>query len=168
MRDSSFLSHCRMIATLVGPFPAGVVFPVAAAILEKIDDYRSTLEEYSKRLLPVIDWEPTRDGNVHVKNDTADFYGFFDETPHAEFLYACVKKTIEEDVPRETALTSSAHALSRSSTCRIARSIYFFGSCTRITANFPSVPAPEEFAEMTDAEASAAEAAYAVLFGKPE
>jgi hypothetical protein len=79
--------------------PAGVVFPVSAAKLEKIDDYRSTLEEYSKRLLPVIDWEPTQDGNVHVKNDTADFYRFFDATPHAEFLYACVKKTIEEDLP---------------------------------------------------------------------
>jgi hypothetical protein len=53
--------------------PAGVVFPVSAAILERIGDYRLTLEDYSKRLLPVIDWEPAPDGNVHVTNDTADF-----------------------------------------------------------------------------------------------
>ena len=33
---------------------------------------------------------------------TGDFYRFFDATPHAEFLYACVRKTIEDDLPRET------------------------------------------------------------------
>jgi hypothetical protein len=70
---------------------------------ERISEYLATLEDYSKRLLPVIDWEPTQDGNVQVRNDTADFYRFFDATPHAEFLYACVKKTIEEDLSRETA-----------------------------------------------------------------
>ncbi len=82
--------------------PAGVVFPVSSAILENIDAYRAVLEDYSRRLLPIIDWKPTEDGNVNVTNDTADFYRFFDATPHAEFLYGCVRKTIEEDLPRET------------------------------------------------------------------
>jgi hypothetical protein len=39
---------------------------------------------------------------VRVLSDTGDFYRFFDATPHAEFLYACVQKTIEEDLPAET------------------------------------------------------------------
>jgi hypothetical protein len=39
---------------------------------------------------------------VRVLNDTTDFYRFFDATPHAEFLYACVRQTIEEDLPNET------------------------------------------------------------------
>jgi hypothetical protein len=82
--------------------PAGVVFPVSAAILERIDEYGAVLEDYSQRLLPVIDWRPTADGNISVQNDTGDFYRFFDATPHAEFLYACVRKTIEDDLPRET------------------------------------------------------------------
>ena len=82
--------------------PAGVVFPVSAAILERINEYRAVLEDYSRRLLPLIQWEPTADGNVKVLNDTADYYRFFDATPHAEFLYSRVKKTIEEDLPRET------------------------------------------------------------------
>jgi hypothetical protein len=30
------------------------VFPVSAAILERIDDYRRVLEDYSRRLLPLI------------------------------------------------------------------------------------------------------------------
>ena len=39
--------------------------------------------------------------NVRVLNETADFYRYFDATPHAEFLYACVERTIDEDLPRE-------------------------------------------------------------------
>jgi hypothetical protein len=81
--------------------PPGVVFPVSAAILERIDGYSRALEDYSKRLLPVIDWEPTDDGNVRVLNDTGDFYRFFDATPQTEFLYGCVQKTIEQDLPEE-------------------------------------------------------------------
>ena len=82
--------------------PPGVVFPVSAAILDRIDDYRQVLESYSRRLLPLIEWEPTPEFNVRVLNDTGDFYRYFDATPHAEFLYACVQKTIEEDLPAET------------------------------------------------------------------
>jgi hypothetical protein len=82
--------------------PPGLVFPVSAAILELIDEYREVLESYSQRLLPLIKWEPTPEFNVRVLNDTGDFYRFFDATPHAEFLYACVQKTIEQDLPAET------------------------------------------------------------------
>ena len=82
--------------------PPGLVFPVSAAILDRIDAYRATLEDYSRRLLPRIEWEPTKRGNVRVLNDTADFYRFFDATPQAEFLFECVRRAIEEDLPNET------------------------------------------------------------------
>lgn len=82
--------------------PPGVVFPVSSAILERIEDYRATLETYSERLLPVISWAPTPEGNVKVLNETGDFYRYFDATPHAEFLYECVRSTIEVDLPQET------------------------------------------------------------------
>lgn len=82
--------------------PAGVVFPVSSAILHRIDEYRDVLEDTSSRLLPLIRWEATRDGNVRVPNDTADYYRYFDATPHAEFLYSCVQATIETDLPHET------------------------------------------------------------------
>ena len=81
--------------------PPGVVFPVSAAILDRIDDYRRTLESYSARLLPLIQWRATDEGNVQVLNETADFYRFFDATPHAEFLYQCVERTIDVDLPAE-------------------------------------------------------------------
>ena len=90
--------------------PLGVHFPVSAAILDKIDEYRNVLESYSRRLLPLVRWEVTEKNNVEVLNDTGDFYRFFDATPHAEFLYACVRKTIDEDLPNETAYLKSFDA----------------------------------------------------------
>ncbi|TIU05957.1 MAG: Fic family protein, partial [Mesorhizobium sp.] len=83
--------------------PPGVVFPVSAAILDRIDEYRRVLESYSRRLLPLVHWEATPQFNVRVLNDTGDFYRFFDATPQAEFLYSCVQRTIERDLPDETA-----------------------------------------------------------------
>jgi len=38
---------------------------------------------------------------VKVLNDTADLYRCFDCTEAAEFLYACVERTVEQDLTRE-------------------------------------------------------------------
>jgi hypothetical protein len=51
--------------------------------------------------MPYIDWRPTLDRNVEVLNDTADLYRYYDVTAAAEFLYACVRRTVEQDLPRE-------------------------------------------------------------------
>jgi hypothetical protein len=81
--------------------PEGIVFPVSAVMLREIVEYRKTLETYSKRLLPLIDWRATEDGNVEVLNDTVSWYRYFDATAHAEYLYRCVQTTIETDLPAE-------------------------------------------------------------------
>ena len=83
--------------------PSGVPFPVSAAILERIQEYRSKRESYTTRLRSMIDWELTTKGKVKVLNDTADFYRYFDATKHTEFLYMCVEQTIENILPREVA-----------------------------------------------------------------
>jgi hypothetical protein len=84
-----------------GYSPPGVVFPVSAAILREIDAYRRVLESYSEPLLPCIEWRAAERGKVEVLNDTADYYRYFDATAHAEFLYHCVRVTIEHDLPAE-------------------------------------------------------------------
>jgi len=70
-------------------------------MLDRIDDYRTTLQAHSGPLMPFIDWRPTADRNVEVLNDTADLYRYFDCTGAADFLFACVRRTVEEDLPRE-------------------------------------------------------------------
>jgi hypothetical protein len=81
--------------------PAGMIFPVSSVTLDRIDDYRATLQAHSGRLMPFITWRPTPERNVEVLNDTADLYRYFDCTQAAEFLYACVQRTVEIDLPRE-------------------------------------------------------------------
>lgn len=79
----------------------GIIFPVSASILDHIDDYRKVLESYSKPLLEFIEWKETADHNVAVKNNTVDYYRYVDATAQAEFLYTCVKDTIENIIPKE-------------------------------------------------------------------
>ena len=81
--------------------PEGLVFPVSSVMLDRIDDYRRTLQTHSTPLMGFIEWRPTLDHNVEVQNDTADMYRYFDCTEQAEFLYTCVQRTVEHDLPRE-------------------------------------------------------------------
>jgi len=81
--------------------PPGMVFPVSSVMLDRIEDYRATLQNHSGPLMPFIDWRPTPGRNVEVLNDTADLYRYFDCTAEAEFLYACVARTVEHDLPHE-------------------------------------------------------------------
>jgi hypothetical protein len=48
-----------------------------------------------------VEWRPTARGNVEVLNDIADLHRYFDATQAAEFLFSCVERTIERDVPNE-------------------------------------------------------------------
>ena len=79
----------------------GVIFPVSASILDKIDDYRRILESYSHPVLDFIKWKQTPDHNIEVLNETIDLYRYYDATKQAEFLYACTEDTIKRVIPEE-------------------------------------------------------------------
>jgi len=81
--------------------PPGIIFPVSAAILEQITDYRKVLEDYSHAILEFIEWKKTKTNNVEVLNDTIDYYRYFDATLQAEFLFDCVNHTINQIIPDE-------------------------------------------------------------------
>ncbi len=81
----------------------GIIFPVSAVILERIDEYRQVLEAYSLPRLELIDWKPTDDHNIEVTNDTLDLYRYFDATRQTEFLYSCIQQTVEKTIPQEVA-----------------------------------------------------------------
>ncbi|AKS42926.1 Cell filamentation protein Fic [Wenzhouxiangella marina] len=150
--------------------PPGVVFPVSSAILERIDDYRDVLESYSRRLLPLIEWEPTERNNVEVLNDTGDYYRFFDATLHAEFLYECVQKTIEEDLPQE------ADFLRRYDAFRSKVEAYIdmpdrtldllFRFLQQNDGSFSKRARDKEFSALTEDEVRYIESLYARAFGR--
>jgi hypothetical protein len=79
----------------------GLVFPVSAVILDRIDEYRQTLEHFSRPRLDLINWRPTDKGNVEVLNETIDLYRYFDATRQAEFFFSCVEETVTKTLPEE-------------------------------------------------------------------
>ncbi|MGX1100246.1 Fic family protein [Amorphus sp. MBR-141] len=150
--------------------PPGLVFPVSAVILDRIERYRETLESYSERLLPLIRWEPTEQFNVRVLNDTGDFYRFFDATPHAEFLYECVRQTIEHDLPYETDFLRRYDTFRARIDAMIdmpERMVDLLFRFLKQNAGMLSNRAREkEFAALTDEEARQIEAIYADVFAE--
>jgi len=81
--------------------PKGLVFPISAVILERIESYKGVLEAYSKPRLDLMQWHPTDKGNVEVLNNTINLYRYFDATKPAEFFYACVEETVNTTLPEE-------------------------------------------------------------------
>lgn len=82
---------------------AGVVFPVSAVILDQISEYRRVLEQHALPRLDLIEWSPGPDHNVRIHNETIDLYRYFDATRLAEFLYDCVRHTVDVTLPEEIA-----------------------------------------------------------------
>lgn len=81
--------------------PSGMVFPVSSVMLDRIEGYQDVLQSHSGPLMDFIEWRTTADRNIEVKNNTVDLYRYYDCTDVAEFLYSCVQRTVEEDLPRE-------------------------------------------------------------------
>ena len=82
-RIHRFLIHHALAKR--GFSPAGLIFPVSAAIVRDRQSYDSALETFSKPLFEFIEWRFTNDEEVVVLNETAPLYRYFDATPLAEY-----------------------------------------------------------------------------------
>ena len=136
--------------------PPGMVFPVSSVMLNRIDGYRRTLQAHSAPLMRFIDWRALPDGNVKVTNDTADLYRYYDCTGEAEFLYECVLRTVEFDLPREIDYLRRHDATMKKITNaidipeRMAEDIIMF--VRRNRGSFPGKRRRGEFAKLTESE----------------
>lgn len=81
--------------------PDGAIFPVSACILRRPRVYDTSLEAFSRPLLPLIDRQLDQNGRLTVLNETRDLYRYPDCTPMAEALYGFVEETIETELPAE-------------------------------------------------------------------
>ena len=149
--------------------PPGVLFPVSSVMLDRIEDYRHTLQRHSAPLMPFIEWRPTPDRNVEVMNDTADLYRYFDCTEEAEFLYACVARTVEHDLPAEIDhLRRHDEAQRRIMETvempdRLAQDLIMF--IRQNNGTLPKRRREQEFAALSDAETERIEAICNEVFG---
>lgn len=150
--------------------PAGMVIPVSSVMLDRIEEYRAALQGHSAPLMEFIEWKSTPDRNVEVTNDTADLYRYFDCTAEAEFLYGCVARTIEHDLPSEIEfLRRQDEAQSRIMEIvdmpdRLAQNLLLF--MRQNDGRIPKRRRDHEFAALTDDEAKRIEGIYAEVFGE--
>uniref|UniRef100_B3EPF7 Filamentation induced by cAMP protein Fic n=1 Tax=Chlorobium phaeobacteroides (strain BS1) TaxID=331678 RepID=B3EPF7_CHLPB len=152
--------------------PPGIVFPVSAVILERIEEYQRILREYSSPLMHSIQWQPTEKGNIEVLNDTADLYRYGNYTAIAEFLYHAVEQTISELLPKEVHYLTCYDKARKAIGNRIdmpanqIRNLIMF-----ITQNDMKLPLrrrQKEFAALSDEEVLAIESDVAQAFSVQE
>ena len=79
----------------------GLIFPVSTVMANNVEQYKAVLEQFTKPRLKYIQWQPTTSHNVHVTNETIDLYSYGDYTTQAEYLFECVKETIDSVLPEE-------------------------------------------------------------------
>jgi len=98
-RIHRFLIH--NILALEGFTPKGIMFPISAVMLKNPDIYDMSLEYFSGKLMPLIEYTLDEDGYMSVNNETAHWYKYIDMTIQTETLYNFVQGTIETELTDE-------------------------------------------------------------------
>lgn len=92
-RIHRYLIHYILLHTKFTP--QDLIFPISATILANLQSYDKALEMFSVPLLNVIEnYNLTDEGNLTVEQDTKYLYQYIDYTQLAEYLFACIEKTI--------------------------------------------------------------------------
>ncbi len=98
-RIHRFLIH--NILARRGFTPKGLMFPISAAMLNEPGDYDSSLEAFSKPLMPLVDYSIDESGQMAVQNNTSTWYRCIDLTNQVETLFGFIEKTIENELKKE-------------------------------------------------------------------
>ena len=98
-RIHRFLIH--NILALEGFTPKGIMFPISAVMLKNSDLYNMSLESYSEKLMPLIEYTLNEEGYMSVSNETAHWYRYMDMTIQTEILYDFVNQTIDTELTDE-------------------------------------------------------------------
>jgi hypothetical protein len=93
--------------------PAGIVFPVSAAMLRQMDKYDEALEWFSRPLLERVECHLNRQGEMRVVTDSAAFYRYLDMTRIAERLFEFVEATIDDELAGELDFLASYDRIKR-------------------------------------------------------
>lgn len=81
--------------------PEGIMFPVSASMLKNPIDYDTSLEAFSRPLMPLVEYSLDESGRMTVENETSRWYAYIDMTPQAEALYKFIEHTIDTELVEE-------------------------------------------------------------------
>jgi hypothetical protein len=90
------------VLSITGFTPAGVVIPVSAAILHDQAGYDVALEDFSKRVMPFVEYTIDRsDGTLQVTNETVALYRYPDLTAQIEALCGWFESAVRTELVAE-------------------------------------------------------------------
>ena len=98
-RIHRFMVHQTL--SKLGFTPAGILFPVSAAMLRDLTAYDRVLRNYSAAVMPFIEHHFDGERRLVVSNETVHLYRYFDATVQSEYLVRCIRDTIERDLKEE-------------------------------------------------------------------
>lgn len=104
-RIHRFLIH--NILARRGTTPAGLIFPVSAAMLKDLADYDESLESFSRPLMSLVEYALDEQGRMTVQNDTARWYKYMDMTPQTEALSRFIEQTMDTELVAELAFLAN-------------------------------------------------------------
>jgi Fic family protein len=80
--------------------PRGIVLPVSAVILANLNDYIDTLEQFSRPVNQLTEYDPAQAGIPATGNDSV-YFQYPDLTAQTEFLYKALERTVTQDLQNE-------------------------------------------------------------------
>ena len=66
-------------------------------MLKRQHEYDKILETFSNRVMPLLNYEISDEGEVTVRNDSRDLYRFIDYTPIVEYFQQVIAHTIQTE-----------------------------------------------------------------------
>lgn len=160
-RIHRFLIH--NVLARAGFAPPGIMFPVSAAMLKRMDAYHASLEAFSRPLMTHLDYTLDDDGRMTVHNETADYYRYIDLTPQAEALFDFIRETIDVELVEELRFLTNYDATKRAIQAVVdmpdRRIDLFIRCCLQNHGKLSQRKRNEYFAMLSDPEVAAMEEA---------
>ena len=162
-RIHRFLIH--NILARRGFTPEGVIFPVSAAMLSNPAGYDTSLEAFSKRLMPLVDHALDDAGRLTVRNKTEPWYRCIDFTAQSEALVGFLEQTIDQELEPELAFLASYDAAKTAIQDIVdmpdRRIDQFIQACRQNSGRLSGRKRVSHFAMLSDEEVAAMEQAVA-------
>jgi len=149
--------------------PSGLIFPVSAAMLHRLDEYDASLEAFSRPLMPLVQYTLDDEGRMTVQNDTLRWYQYIDLTFQAEALFGFIEQTIETELAEELAFLAHYDQTKKAIQAIVDmpdRQIdLFIRLCVQNHGRLSATKRTSHFAKLSDNEVAGMERAVQAAYG---
>jgi hypothetical protein len=149
--------------------PPGIIVPISAAMLKDPAAYDSSLEAFSRPLLPLLEYTLDVQGRMTVQNDTGLWYRYIDMTAQTEALFTFVERSIETELIGELDFLAKYDRAKKSIQAIVdmpdRRIDLFIRYCLNNQGRLSNNKRAAQFSSLTDAEVALLEEVVSDIYG---